>query len=127
MNNNKNEGLEVLVVGSKLTVAFAKDAAGRMHAKVYMESEIEGRDAIKLFRIFQKLAEAGRITNDKQFKKELGPIWGAKSFQARVACFQHGNVWFLTHGFNKKQDKWPTQEIERALRIMVEHLARKPK
>lgn len=122
-----NEKENVVVVGAKMSVEFAKDAQGRMHAKVFLEAEIDAADRTKLMRIFQRLAESGVVTNREHFRHEQGPIWGAKSFQARVACFRHGNAWLLTHGFVKKTDKWPTQEIERALRIMAEHLARKGK
>lgn len=73
------------------------------------------------------MAEVGRISDPRKFKKLQGKLFEFKRFQIRVACFQIGNRWILTQGFVKKSDAWPRKEIERAEQIMEEHLAREGK
>ena len=79
-------------------------------------------DQRKLRVLFERMAEHGRIFNSEKFKKVEGHIFEFKSFQIRVGCFQLSNTWFLTHGFRKKQDKWPKAQITRAKRIRSEHM-----
>lgn len=115
--------------GPARTVAYAIDANGDMPARDFLENT-KGKKAPSkqelagLFHLFKVMTQQGKITNDEQFKKERGEIFGFKKYQARIAAFQLGDVWFLTHGFKKKKDKWPESEIGRAVRIREEHLAR---
>lgn len=117
---------DVVEQGPKFSVRYAKDAQGRMHAAEFL-AEISEKDARKLRYWFRMMANLGRIANDEGFVHERGSIFAFKSFQCRVPCFRQGDVWFLTHGFTKKKDKWPEAEFTRAERIMAEHLARKGK
>jgi hypothetical protein len=114
----------VVVRGSRCTVAYARDASGRLNAADFLESEqVPEKDKARLLRQFELVAN-GHTTNREQFKKEQGNIYGFKSYQARVAAFFGKNGFlFLTHGFMKKKDKWPPTEIERAERIRTEHTA----
>jgi phage-related protein len=87
------------------------------------ESLVVARDKAKLGALFQRMADSGRIHNVQKFKKVEGMVFEFKSFQIRIGCFQERREWFLTHGFMKKQDKWPRRELERAQTIRDEHLA----
>lgn len=120
---------QVAVSGRARTVAYAKDSQGRMPAKDFLDqtsgsdapSKVEKRGMYHLFRL---MADNGKIANGEQFRKERGEIFGFKKYQARIAAFQVGSVWYLTHGFKKKKDKWPEAELDRADRIRSEHLRR---
>lgn len=120
---------QVVARGPVKTVAYALDAAGEMPACVFLNSR-KGKNAPSdaelagLVRLFQLMAQQGRIANSEHFKKERGEIFGFKKYQARVAAFQIGNTWFLTHGFKKKKDRWPDTELDRADRIRQEHINR---
>ncbi|RLS44342.1 MAG: hypothetical protein DWH83_02820 [Planctomycetota bacterium] len=120
---------QVAVTGLARTVAYAIDSQGRMPAKDFLE-ETSGSEAptrsekAGLERLFRLMANTGRIGNKEQFRKERGEIFGFKKYQLRIAAFQVGTVWYLTHGFRKKKDKWPEAELDRADRIRSEHLAR---
>lgn len=120
---------QIVLKGPAATIAYAVDATGEMPARAFLEST-KGKDAPSpqelagLKQAFKVMAEHGTIRNDQQFKKERGEIFGFKKYQARVAAFQVGKTWFLTHGFKKKKDKWPDKEIDRANRIRNEHLKR---
>ncbi len=120
---------QVAVSGLARTVAYAKDSQGRMPAKDFLDqtggsdapSEVEKRGMYHLFRL---MAAGGKIANREQFRKERCEIYGFKKYQARIAAFQVGSVWYLTHGFKKKKDKWPEAELDRADRIRSEQLRR---
>jgi hypothetical protein len=118
---------EVAAQGPHFTVRFAKDAAGRMHAATFLAVEAPVKDVRKLRYWFQMMANDGWVKNTEGFSHERGQIFAFKSFQCRIPCFREGNVWFLTHGFIKKKDRWPEVEFERAERIRTEHLSRKGK
>lgn len=110
--------------GSERTVAFAVDAAGRRQAREFLESsEVTDTEQARIERVCKQLAQVGRVNNRELFRKEDGEIWGIKAHQIRIGAFQVGRTWFLTHGFRKKQDRWPPAELERAERIRKEHLA----
>ena len=109
--------------GSWGTVRYAVQANGKMLADEFIRG-LEVRDQRKLAVRFVRMAEDGQIRNPEQFKKVVDDIFEFKSFQIRIGCFQVGRTWFLTHGFVKKQAKWPKPEIERARRIRKEHLER---
>lgn len=120
---------QIVDKGPAKTVAYAVDAGGGTPAREFLQ-RAQGKDAptkvelAGLRHLFRLMAEQGKITNDEQFRKERGAIFGFKKYQARVAAFQQGDVWYLTHGFKKKKDKWPTSELDRADRIRGEHLGR---
>jgi hypothetical protein len=120
---------QVCEKGLARTVAYAKDSQGRMPAKDFL-AETTGSDAptrlekAGLYHLFRLMANTGRIGNKEQFRKERGEIFGFKRYQVRIAAFQVGSVWYLTHGFRKKKDKWPETELDRADRIRSEHLKR---
>jgi hypothetical protein len=73
------------------------------------------------------MAKHGQIKNEQKFRHLEGKIWEFKSDQNRVLCFQDGNCWILTNGFQKKQDKTRRKEIKRANDIRAEHLERTQK
>ena len=81
-------------------------------------------ELIKIMVRFQRLADYGKsYYNDQQFKHITGQIWELKVGQYRFPCFWYEGNWVVTHGFRKKQNKWPHGELKRTKRIMDEFLA----
>jgi len=113
----------VVYRGRAAQIAYARDAAGRLPAREFLENETSEKDQAALYRVIERLAESGKVSNREKFKKLDGEIWEIKSFQLRIGAFRLRSVWYLTHGFQKKRDKWPKAQIERAERIRQEHLA----
>lgn len=112
-----------LISGRSRTIAYARAAGGTYPARDFLEgSDVPAKDKAALRRRIELLAAEGRITNREQFKKLSGELWELKSYQVRIGCFQHGDAWYLTHGFIKKKDKWPKAQLERAEQIRLEHL-----
>ncbi len=114
----------VVARGPHGSVEFARDAQGWAYAADFLAHQAPSKDARRLRRWFQVMANEGRITNPQAFKHERGAIFAFKSSQCRVPCFQKLQAWYLTHGFIKKKDRWLEVEFRRADRIMAEHLER---
>lgn len=130
MSNTPNDlpRQDVLRAGKARIVAYARDANGHAHAMAFIEAECPADELKKIMHTVETLAEHGeRALASKRFRFEVEGLFAIKGWQARVACFRDGSVWFLTHGFIKKTDPWPPAEIARALRIMVEHMQRTKK
>ena len=116
---------DVIVAGPLRTIAHARDARGRAHARAFLDIECPRKDHSRLHHWFDVIAHMGeRASNREGFRHEAGPIHAFKSAEARVATFRVANTWLLTHGFIKKRDRWRAAEIRRAERIRAEHMAR---
>ena len=111
----------IVATGGWGRVEYARLSNGESPARDFIEG-LSDSDRRKLAALFDRMAEVGQIRNLQRFRKIEGDIWEFKSDQIRIGCFQEGRVWFLTHGFIKKSDKWRPEEKKRAQRIMREHL-----
>lgn len=118
---------DVLVEGPARVVAYARDASGCANAQAFLDDPaLPRKERDRLLRSFGVIAATG-LLDRTHFRKEVGEVWAFKAHQARIGAFFFGRVIYLTHGFTKKKDRWPTSEIERAERIRREHLARGPR
>lgn len=76
--------------------------------------------------LFRRLCVEGRIHNRQQFRPlEGSDIWEFKRHAVRVFAFQHGRVWYVTHGCQKPKPRELKVHVQRAERIRAEHLARR--
>jgi|ERR1035437_1378762 hypothetical protein len=105
------------------TVEYAVCKNGSRPAEDFIRG-LNNADKPKVAHLFMVIAATGVIRNPQKFKKLEGKIFEFKSHQIRIACFQVRHTWFLTNGFFKDQDDWPSGEVERAIRIMAEHMER---
>lgn len=112
-----------VVVGSFGTIECAITENGSVPAKDFLDS-LDASSLRQLDTLFHRLADTGKIHNKEQFKKLSGRIYEFKRYQIRMGCFQIRNNWRLTHGFTKKDNKWPKRELDKAVRIMEEDLER---
>ncbi len=110
--------------GQERIIAYAIRTNGTSPARDFLETEVDDRDLAALDRSFVAMARSGKIHNREKFQKLEGEIWEFKRYQVRIGAFHQGCVWYLTHGFKKKQDKWPRTQLSRAKAIMMEHLSR---
>lgn len=119
---------EPAATGDWGAVVWAVEASGARPALAYFEA-LSDEDAAKMQVLFERLAERGRINNTEQFKK-LGTlreraVWEFKRHQVRfLGGFAPGRRQFVVaHGLRKKRDKLRPADIERAVRILTEHLS----
>lgn len=116
----------VVAEGARACVAFAVRPDGSVPAQEHIES-LEKSDQNKLIYLFKRFAVSGEFTDRTRFKKLDGDLYEFKSGQQRISCYRHGNLWFLLHGFTKKQDNWPKGQLEQAKNLLWEHSSRLPR
>lgn len=101
-----------------MTVEAANDQ-GTYPAWEFLKT-LDLADQKKMQVMFDRMAATGSIANRERFKKIEDDLWEFKSHQIRMPCFfKPGRKLYVTHGFIKKQNKIPKEEIERARRIMA--------
>lgn len=113
-------GRSIAYAGSAFTIAFATCADGSKPALDFY-NELEDSDKAKLNTMFRYLGDQGRIANPEKFKKVDDELWEFKSHQIRMPCkFGDDRTVIISHGFFKKGDKIPPEQIKRARRILQE-------
>ena len=84
-------------------------------------------DAAKIKALFSRLAEHGQIRNREKFKKlddrQGLAIWECKSFQLRFLGGFAGRQFVVACGLRKKRDRHKSTDLDRAARILHEHLS----
>jgi len=111
------------------TVIFYKMADGKCPVQDFLDS-LPGKIAQKIAWVLSLLEDL-EVVPSTYFKKLAGTeeIWECRiqfvSNAYRIFCFFEGNsVVILTHGFAKKTQKTPQQEIERAEAYRRDYLRR---
>jgi phage-related protein len=104
---------------------FTVECAIRKNGISESQGFLDGLDRslrAKIVRIIKRHADFGRIRNKEHFRKVEGDIWEYKEFQRRILMYHCGPGHIaLTHGFEKKGNKTPRNQIDRANQIMIEY------
>ena len=114
------------------TVIFYRLSNGNSPVEEFLDS-LTGKQAQKVLWVLQ-LVEELDIVPRQYFKKlaDRNDIWevriqlGNDIFRL-LGFFDSGSLLILTHGFAKKTQKTPPQEIALAIRRMEDYLARRKK
>jgi len=114
------------------TIEFYRFANGRSPIEEFLDS-LTSKQAQKVLWVL-RLVEDLEIVPIQYFKKLTGTkhLWevriqiGNDIFRL-LGFFESGKLLILTHGFAKKTQKTPEQDIELATRRMEEYLARRRK
>ena len=94
--------------------------SGKSQVKEFIDG-LPQSEQKKIVALLRRTADHGILSNEEKFRKLDHGIWEFKSFQVRLLCFfERNHLIVLTHGFKKKQDRTPKNEIERAVRIREE-------
>lgn len=112
--------------GAELTVEFYVRLSGEALAEEWLES-MPGSVQQKFAALFAWIGDHGRINNETKFKHLSGTdqIFEFKASGGRILCFfVVGKRLVLTHGFKKKSDKTPKNEIEMAEKLKNEFQGR---
>lgn len=116
----------VVYGGARFTIVFAVERSGASPAGEFFD-ELGISDRAKLMALFKLVAETGKCHNREKFGVLGEGLCEFKSFQIRMPFAysrSERGVIVVTHGFMKKRDKAPKEEIERAWRIFEEDQAR---
>ena len=79
------------------------------------------REKMGIKNIIERVAD-GLSTGREMFKFLRDKIYEFRYRQTRLLCFRIDNNLYITHGIKKKQDKVPSREIEKAIRLMKEFM-----
>jgi len=107
--------------GQVFTIAFARLKSGQSPGAEFFDA-LSIEDKAKLDNLFRLLAGHGRISNTEKLGILDTGLFEFKSFQIRMPfAYAHERALVLiTHGFYKKKNRAPKEEIERAWRIFKE-------
>lgn len=117
--------------GLGATVVWAVDAKGSIPARSFFNDLTDG-DRAKIQALFNRLATYGEIRTRERFKKldtrHGVALWEFKSFQIRfIGAFvpkTRPREFVVAHGLRKKKDRHSASDLERAVRIIKEHVKR---
>ena len=103
------------------SIRVIKESDGKIPISDFLD-ELADSERIKLLALMKRAADMGprNINDGQKFKKLEGSLLEFKAFQARVPCFYDDRSLVLTHGFSKKQNRTPPDELRRAKRIMAQ-------
>ncbi len=110
-------------------VEFYRTAEENSYVEEFLDA-LPAKTAQKVTWVLRLIGDLDVIPSRYFLKlKSTDDIWECRiSFGSdiyRILCFWHNGNIILTHGFSKKTQKTPRQEIERAEMIKKEYLARK--
>jgi hypothetical protein len=103
--------------GRVFRIEFAKLNDGSIPALDFLSGQ-KPQHRARLFVLFTKMGDTGRIHNREHFRKLDGEFWEFKNFQIRMPCyFRPDRRVVVTHGFIKKKDSTDPSELRRAKSI----------
>ncbi len=110
--------------GRFFTIEWYFNVRGRSQALQYYESlSIEERN--KVLYLFQTMGDFGKIRNQQKFNAEGDKIYAFKPMPHRfLSFFFIGSKIIVTNAFEKKQQKLPLREKEKALRYCKDYKMR---
>jgi phage-related protein len=110
--------------GSAFTIEWYFDERGRSDVLSYYE-KLPMQRRVKLFKLLRYMAEFGKIFDATKFRNEGDQIFAFKPQPDRFLCFFFtGQKIIITNAFEKKSQKLPPGEKERALRAKADFEAR---
>ena len=116
---------EIAYQGAVFAIAFAREKSGACPACEFFD-RLARLDKAKLMALFRIASDHGKFFNPEKFGDLSGGLFEFKSFHIRMpfayAKNERGLI-LITHGFIKKKDKTPREEITRAWRIYEEDQA----
>lgn len=110
--------------GDYFTIEWYFDGRERCHALDYFEDLTEGRKD-KLFYLFRQFGDMGKIYSPEKFRYEGDKIYAFKPAPDRFLCFFfEGSKIVVTNAYEKKTDKMPPREKQKALKAMADYIER---
>lgn len=121
-HTNEANLTKLVYEGAEFKIEFYVRLSGETLAEDWLESMPKSIQQ-KFAALFAWIGNHGRIRNETKFKHLTGTeqIFEFKANDNRILCFFFiGKRLILTHGFKKKSDKTPKNEIEMAEKLKVE-------
>jgi phage-related protein len=110
--------------GEEFTIEWYFDNRGKSEALEYYTALPLDRKK-KLAHLFHVLGEMGEIKNEEKFRNEGNQIYAFKPIPDRFLCFFcEGSKVIITNAFEKKTNKLPPREKEKALKLKADYTKR---
>lgn len=110
--------------GKKFTIEWYFNGKNKSTALDYFES-LNDIEQAQLLNLFELMGNVGEIKNKTKFRYEDDKIYAFKPKPHRFLCFFFtGHKIIITNAFQKKTDKLPPMEKERALKSKTDYEAR---
>jgi len=110
--------------GSQFTIEWYYDAREKSKALEYFE-ELSFERQKKTLNLLRLIANSIRIFNEEKFRHEGDQIYAIKPTPDRFLCFFYqGAKIIITNAYEKKTNKMPAREKERALKTKEDYIKR---
>jgi len=110
--------------GNKFVIEWYFDSKGNSQVKEYF-LKLDEDQQDKLFHLFLVMGNLGQIKNISKFNFEGDAIYAFKPKPDRFLCFFfEGHKIIVTNAFVKKQQKLPSNEKVKALKIRDDYIKR---
>lgn len=110
--------------GKKFTIEWYYDAKGKSEVLDYYEKLPIERQK-KLGHLLYVMGEMGQIRNKEKFINEDDQVFAFKPHPDRFLCFfSMGAKLIITNAYEKKSQKMPPREKEKALKFKVDYTKR---
>jgi len=110
--------------GDKYVIEWHLNEQGKSPVREYFNDlSKDGKD--KLLKLFYRIDSQGKIFNKELFNYEGDHIFAFKPKPDRFLCFFFaGSKIIVTNAFEKKQDKLPPKEKDKALKLKEDYTNR---
>ncbi len=110
--------------GEELTLEWYFNERDKSSALGYFEALTEDRKD-RIYYLFRWLGNKGKIINKRKFRYEGNKIYALKVSQDRFLCFFFdGSKIIITNAYQKKSEKMPTKEKDKAVRARDSYIKR---
>ena len=111
----------ILYEGDAFTIEWHYASNGKSQALAYFE-KLDRRQKIQFIKLVEMMGRVGVIRNKQKFNYEGDEIYAFKPQPDRFLCFFFsGKKILVTNAFQKKTQKLPKSEEDRALRAKTDY------
>ena len=106
----------IAYLGDSFTIEWYWDENGKSSSLEYVK-HLEEKDQRKLLQLLSHMGDIGEIRNKEKFRHEGDGIYAFKAQPHRYLCFFFsGRKIIITNAFEKKKQKLPKNEKDKALK-----------
>jgi len=110
--------------GEQFTLEWYFDARGKSKSFEYFQ-ELSFEQQKKVLYLFKLIGDTGKIFNEEKFRYEGNQIFAIKPSSDRFLCFFfEGAKIIITNAYEKKSQKMPPLEKEKALKAKLDYIER---
>jgi hypothetical protein len=110
--------------GEEFTIEWYFNSQGKSPALEYFKELTEGQKD-KTFELIKAMGDVGKIMNTEKFNFEGDKLFVFKPSPDRFFCFFYkGSKLIITNAYEKKSQKMPSREKERALKLKDDYIKR---